>query len=194
MLVGPVRVVDEQGERHRLGQPRAQPVQAVEAREQAVVRGRAVGDVLEQRAGQSGGAGEQLLALRRRERFDARREQLYHHAECELFLHDAAARTQHDHPAGLRQRRGLVHQRALADAGRALDHDHPAGAARCRAERAGDLLQLALALQEVGPAAQIRHVTGSAIAQPIPSGEPCGENLRCLHVAKPARARPSVGP
>ncbi len=171
MLVGPVRVVDEQRERHRLGQPRAQPVQAVEAREQAVVGGGAVGDLLEQRAGEPGGAGEELLALGRRERFDARREQLYHHAECELFLHDAAARTQHHHPAGLGQRRGRVHQRALADAGRALDHDHSAGAARSGAERIADLRQLGLALQEVGPAGQVRHVTpGSASGQPIPSG------------------------
>ena len=42
-------------------------------------------------------------------------------------------------------------------AGRALDQDHPARAARCRVERAGDLLQLPLALQEVGPPAQLRH-------------------------------------
>ena len=173
MLVGPVRVVDEQGERVRLGQPRAQPVQAVEAREQPVVGGCAVGDFLEQRAGEAGGTREQLLALRGRERLDARGEQLYHHAECELFLHDAAARTQHDHPAGLGQCRGRVHQRALADAGRALDDDDPAGAARSGAERIADLRQLGLALQEVGPAGQIRHVTpGSAVTQPIPSGGP----------------------
>ena len=37
VLVRPVRVVDEQGERPLLRQPRAQPVQAVEAREQAIV-------------------------------------------------------------------------------------------------------------------------------------------------------------
>ena len=175
VLVGPVRVVDEQGERDRLGQPRAQPVQAVEAREQAVVGGGAVGDLLEQWASEAGGAGEQPLALRARERLDARREQLYHHAECELLLHDAAARTEHHHPAGLGQRRGRVHQRALADARRALDHDDPAGPARSGAERIADLRQLGLALQEVGPAGQVRHVApGSASGQPIPSGRPRG--------------------
>ena len=65
-LIGPVRVVDEQGERDGLGEPRTQPVQAVEAREEALVGRRAVGDVLEQRARQPGRAGEQLLAHRGR--------------------------------------------------------------------------------------------------------------------------------
>ena len=65
MLVRPVRVVDEQGERPLLGQPRAQPVQAVEAREQAIVRGRSVGHLLEQRARQSRGAREGPFTLAR---------------------------------------------------------------------------------------------------------------------------------
>ena len=88
MLVGPVRVVDEQGERNDLGEPSAQPVEAVEAREEALVGRRAVGDVLEQRASQPGRAGEQLLAHGGAERLDARRQQLYHQAESELSLHE----------------------------------------------------------------------------------------------------------
>ena len=71
MLVRPVRVVDEHGERALLRQPRAQPVQPVEPREQAVVAGRAVGDLLEQRARQPRGAGERPCALALGERLDA---------------------------------------------------------------------------------------------------------------------------
>ena len=37
MLVGPVRIVDEEGKRPLVGQPRAQPVQAVKPCEQAIV-------------------------------------------------------------------------------------------------------------------------------------------------------------
>ena len=64
LRVRPVRVVDEQGERALLGQPRAQPVQTVEAREQPVVRGRPVGDLLEQRSRESGGARERAFTTR----------------------------------------------------------------------------------------------------------------------------------
>ena len=55
LLVGPVRIVDEHGERLLLGQPRAQPVQAVESCEQAIIRSRSVGNLLEQRARKSRG-------------------------------------------------------------------------------------------------------------------------------------------
>ena len=91
------------------------------------------------------------------ERLDARRQQLYHHAESELSLHDAAARTEHDHASFLRERRGLVHQRALADPGRALDHDDPAGPGRRGVEPAADLGHLGFAFQQVGPRDEVHH-------------------------------------
>ena len=184
MLVGPVRVVDEQGERDGLGEPRAQPVQAVEAREEALVGRRAVGDVLEQRASEPGRAGEQLLAHRGAERLDARRQQLYHHAERELSLHDAAARTEHDHASGLRERRGLVHQRALADPGRALDHDDPAGPGRRGVEPAPICASSASRSSRSVRVVRSAMHPGS-IAQPILERSAGGEkNLRWLHVAK----------
>ena len=71
MLVGPVRIVDEEGERPLVGQPRAQPVQAVESCEQAIVGGGSVGNLLEQRARQSRGTCEDPFALALCERLDA---------------------------------------------------------------------------------------------------------------------------
>ena len=190
-LVGPVRVVDEQGERDGLGEPRAQPVEAVEAREEPLVGRRAVGDVLEQRPSQPGRAGEQLLARLGAERLDARRQQLYHHAERELSLHDAAARTEHDHASGLRERRGLVHQRALADPGRALDHDDPAGPGRRGVEPAVDLRQLGFAFQQVGPRGEVRHPPSLSLSSAVGRA---GENPTVAPRSEGRRGRHSVAP
>ena len=97
LLIGPVRVVDDQGERLLFCQPHAQPVQAVEPREQPIVCGRSVGYVLEKRARQPGGAREGLLTLAVRERLDARRQELDDHTERELALQHAAACAEHGH-------------------------------------------------------------------------------------------------
>ena len=115
------------------------------------------GNVLEQRARQSRGAGEDPVALALAERLDRRRQQPDHHAERELALHHAATRAQHGHPTRLGQLRGLGHQRALADPRRALDHDGPTGPGRGGAQRAVDLRQFGLALEQVGPAVEVRH-------------------------------------
>ena len=168
VLVGPVRVVDQQGERPLLGQPCAQPVQAVEAGEQAIVRGRPVGHFLEQRARQSRGTGEGPFTLARRQPLDTRRQQPDHHAERELALHHAAARVQHGHPSRHRQLRGLSEQGALADPGRALDHHDRTRAGRRGAERPADLFQLGRALQQVGSRVRVRR----RAAEPIPTSEP----------------------
>ncbi len=177
LRVRPVRVVDEQGERALLGQPRAQPVQAVEAREQAVVGGRPVGDLLEQRAREPRGARERAFTLAALEPLDARREQLDHHAEREVALHHAAARAEHRHPARLGQRGGLAHQRALADPGRTLDHQDPAGTGGGGAQRGADLLQLGLPLQQRG-SRRARHVSARPSVRP-------GKAFGGVHVAKP---------
>ena len=94
VLVGPVRVVDKQGERPLLGEPRAEPMQAVESREQAIVGGGPVGHLLEQRARQSRGACEGAVTTAVRERLDARRQQLDHDTEGKLPLQRSAARAQ----------------------------------------------------------------------------------------------------
>jgi len=143
--VRPVRIVDQQGERALLRQPRAQPVQPVEPREQAILAGRPVGNLLEQRARQPCRAREGLVTLALRERLDHRRQKLEHHAERELALHRSAPRTEDGHPAG--HLHGLSQQRALADAGRSLDHDDPSRTGHGPPERAADLLQLGLTLQ-----------------------------------------------
>ena len=74
MLVSPVRVVDQEGERPFVGQPRAQPMQSVETREQAVVRSSSIGDLLEQRPRQPRRTCEEPFALARRQGLDARRQ------------------------------------------------------------------------------------------------------------------------
>ncbi len=157
MLVGPMRIVDEEGKRPLVGQPRAQPVQAVKTCEQAIVGGRSIGNLLEQRPRQSRGTCEDPFALALCQRLDARRQQLNHHAEYELALHHGAARAKNCHPLCLGQLRGLVQQRTLADPGRSLDHHDPARAGCGGAQRIADLLQLRLALEQMGAPVQIRH-------------------------------------
>ena len=75
----------------------------------------------------------------------------------ELALHHAATRAENRHPRCLGQLRGLVQQRTLADPGRSLDHHDPARAGCGGVQRIADLLQLRLALEQVGAPVQIRH-------------------------------------
>ena len=162
-----MRIVDDQGQRPLFGQPRAEPVKAVESCEQAIVRGRSVGNLLEQRARQSRGAREGPFTLAVRERLDARGQQLDHDAERELALQHAAARAQDRHLLRLGQLRGRSEQRALADPGRSLDQHDPPRAGRGDAQRTADLRQLGLTLQQGGSALEIRHP-----APPEPSLSP----------------------
>ena len=74
MLVCPVRIVYEEGKRPLIGQPHAQPVQAVKPCEQAIVGGRSIGNLLEQRPRQSRGPCEDPFALALCQPFDARRQ------------------------------------------------------------------------------------------------------------------------
>ena len=184
MLVRPVRVVDEQGERPLLGQPRAQPVQPVEAREQAIVRGRAIGHVLEQRARQSGGARERPLTLAVGERLDGRRQQLDHDAERELALQHAAARAQHVHPLRLGELRGRA---PAASSCRSRPLPRSARSRPSRPRRCG-------ARRRSAPARPRAPAGGFACSDPSGAGsaKPTApsESLRWVHVAK--RARPAI--
>ena len=157
MLVSPVGVVDQEGERPLVGQPHAQPVQAVKTRKQAVVRSSSIGDLLEQRPRQPGRTCEEPFALARRQGLDARRQQLNDHAERELAFHHAAARAKDRHPLCLGELCGLVQQRTLADPGRPLHHHHPPRAGYGGSQRVADLLKLRVALEQMGAPVQIRH-------------------------------------
>ena len=146
VLVGPVRVVDKQGERPLLSEPRAEPMQAVKSREQATVGGGQVGHLLKQGARQPRGACKGSVTTTVRERLDARRQQLDHDSEGKLPLQRSAARAQSVHARAGCQLPGRSEQRALADPRGALDDHDRARASRGALECAADVLQLGLAL------------------------------------------------
>ena len=105
--VCPVRVVDDQAERTRGGQVRAQPVEAVEDRERGIDarRGRAVRGGCARKpeqAGRHAGSGlQQIGALELRCLGQRRLEQLTHHSEGEIALQLGPPRAKHAHSARL---------------------------------------------------------------------------------------------
>ena len=157
MFVRPVRIVDEQRERLRVGEPRAQPVEAVEAREQPIVGGRAVGNLLEQRAREARGAREQqvAIALATRSTLGASSWITTPRANSRSIAPPRARRT--PIPPDSASSAASAIGRVLADPGRPLDHDHAARGGCRGTQRSGDLLQLGPALEQVGPPCQLRH-------------------------------------
>ena len=139
--VGPVCVVDDEAQRRRGGEVRAQPVETVQDRERGIdARRRKAVD--ERRARQSQQAGrragiglKEIRALVLVRLDEHRLEQLAHHAEGEVALELRSACREDAHPAVRGGAPRRAEQRRLADAGRPLDHDEGAAAAPRLRER-----------------------------------------------------------
>ena len=151
--VGPVRVVERDEQRAVGGDPRGQPVQAVQQREQLAARRLRAGRRLraQQLRGDPGGALEQPAARDERVGGDERLEELAHDAEREVALQRAAAGGEDAHAALGRELLGALQQRALADAGRALDERDAARPGARRIEQRRQRGDLGFALQELAP-------------------------------------------
>ena len=142
--IGPLRVVDEHEQRRAFGEGGAQPVQAMQHRERALVLLPAPRE-LEDRGAQGGGPVHQLVAAGTGH---ARLEELPHDAERELALELGAARAQHAHAALAGLAAGRDQQLGLPDAARPFHDERRAGTGTGRLEPLADLIQLALALEQ----------------------------------------------
>ncbi len=118
LLVGPVRIVDNQQQRLDLGELGEQPVQPVEG---ALGRGGVAArrGWLQRGERERSSAGEQLLAAGQ-----SSLQRLPDDAEREPPLELASARGKHPHAGGTGVRDGQFHERRLADSRLALDHQH----------------------------------------------------------------------
>ena len=169
VLVGPVRVVDQQGERPLLGQP-SRTASAGRGSARTGDRPRPPGRAPPRTAGAP-------VPRRRRRPVHARaptsRSMLG--ASSPITTPSANSRSitpprarSTAIPAASASSAASPSKRALADPGRALDHHDRARAGRRGAERTADLLQLGLALQQVGSRVRVRR----RAAEPIPTSEP----------------------
>jgi hypothetical protein len=148
LLVGPLRVIEEEQQRPIGGQVGDQPVQAVRRRERiAGVRGRVAGR-LEQRLRQHGRALKQRRGLRLVRANHDRLEELAHAAIGEVLL-ELARQCRQDAEA---RRARLIgrqpQQRRLPDAALSLNHDNLAAAAVANHQGAFDRADLAVPVQE----------------------------------------------
>ena len=116
----------------------------------------------QQRSGQPGSAGQQLVLPFGSGTGDRKLEQLPRHTERELVLELMAARREQLHPRLLGSLCRLRQQRSLADSGRTLDHHDPARTLARVTNRRAEQAQLMRAFkqQRVGSGLQQRVVPG----------------------------------
>jgi hypothetical protein len=135
--VGPLQVVDGEQQRPVFGKVEDDPQQAVQRGEASLAR----------RAGISAEVGEHpSCRLRDLARARGQLEELAHHAEPEVALQRAAARTQQAHVVVEAPPR-LVEQYRFADAGRPFEQHYGAAFVLQRSDRLLDRGELAVAFQ-----------------------------------------------
>jgi hypothetical protein len=141
--VGPMSVVDEQGERPFRGQVGRQPVEGMARRERVVGGHRRILDPKDRRGG-SRSAGEQ----RGRRLAQDLVEELADDAEGEGPLQLGAAGSQRQQPGICRPGPRRLQQARLPDAGRPVDGQQPTGTVGRLLQRASDRAELAVALEQ----------------------------------------------
>ena len=148
-LVGPVRVVDEHHGGCALRDAQHDPVQRMQDCEPGRVR-RARRGVpgIHDGAGGRGRTGEEVLAVRRRQRGDRPLQQRPRDAPSELALELVAARTDDIEPGLARQMGGVCEERGLAEPGRGLDEHRPAVPGGGAREQIGQSCCLGVALEQ----------------------------------------------
>ncbi len=177
--VGPVAVVDEQGERAVGGEVGGQPIERVADGERVVGEGRAL--EAEHRRRLARRPGERVACGLASDLL----EQLSDDPERELALELRATGAQRQQPGVERRRPGRLQQRRLPDAGRAIDHHQAARALRRLLHRAADGLELGVTLEQPGRPRVVLQRQGTSLPAAF---------SRAAALSSPGRGRPRGPP